>query len=150
MKIVKKYNKNNKNKSNLTVYDKLYMKTLGIYYNMYENRKEKYLNKKYNHLENKIYYDKKYKSYITPIDCSYATEDINFLVDNLVRDNFIYTYKLNGEHTHCHHLSHILLDAYNESEVFELENENEFSEQELIIIKKLVEKGKNDRKTLDN
>ncbi len=56
----------------------------------------------------------------------------------------IYEYTLNGKWLHDHFFAGVLLGAYNEADVFEIpqEVEHQYSQQELEMISKVIEKGK--------
>ena len=94
-----------------------------------------------------IYYDARYSCYINPIlmeeqgSCEYISSE-------LAKTGCIYHFYLGNERDHSHTISEVLMEAYNESESFSIsiEDKHEYSEQELNLILKLVERGKIDRK----
>ena len=72
------------------------------------------------------------------------TGSVEYVIAELTRTGLIYEYMLNGQWLHDHFFAGVLLNAYNEADVFELpqEVEHQYSQQELQMIRKAIEKGK--------
>ncbi|MEG2090133.1 hypothetical protein [Niameybacter sp.] len=102
-----------------------------------------YFENKYGNRKNKVYYDKRYDCYVCPklLD---ERGPVEYVIAELTRTGLIYKYKLNGEWAHDHFFVEVLLNAYNEAEVFEIpqEVEYQYSQQELDMLRKAVEAGK--------
>ena len=112
-----------------------------------------YFKRKYSNLPSKIYYDKKFKTYVNPklliqYDYEWGWGSIEYLSAELINFNVFYNYKIDGENRHGHDISEVFRDSYNESEKFFIpaKYENQYSQQELNEINKLIEQGKKDRK----
>lgn len=107
-----------------------------------------YFKRKYSRLPSKIYYDKKYKTYITPKLIEERGCSI-YVCAEIAKTGLIYHFNLNEERNHAHVIDEVLLEAYNHSEQFSIDEqyEAEYSKQELTFIYKMVEQGKNDRIT---
>lgn len=93
----------------------------------------------------KIYYDKKFKTYVNPLLLEENSSSLIYVCSELVRDSLYYEYSIVSKHHHAHIIDQVFEDAYNHAETFQIENEAEFSQQELRVIHKLVERGLMDR-----
>ena len=77
-------------------------------------------------------------------------------LDEYIGTNLIYEYKCNDEWVHAHDfvslLKYILWDVFgNEDAQFDFSNSREqYSEQELIVIDKLIQQAKSDKQKLDS
>lgn len=117
-----------------------------LYWKLKRSYEKHYFANKYSKLVPQIYYDKKYNCYIYPkvIDEQGCCE---YICGEVVKSGCIYFYCLNDKKQHQHTISEVFLLAYNESEIFSIDTEDEilYSNQELEMICKLVEQGKTDR-----
>lgn len=77
-------------------------------------------------------------------------------LDEYIGTNLVYEYKCNDEWVHAHDfvslLKYILWDVFeNEDAQFDFSNSREqYSEQELIVIDKLIQQAKSDKHKLDS
>ena len=77
-------------------------------------------------------------------------------LDEYIGTNLVYEYKCNDEWVHAHDfvslLKYILWDVFeNEDAQFDFSNSREqYSEQELIVIDKLIQQAKSDKQKLDS
>ena len=89
------------------------------------------------------------------IECVYIGDYLTRL-DEYIGTNLLYEYKCNGEWTHTHDfvtlLKYILWDVFeNEDAQFDFSSSREqYSEQELIVIDKLIQQAKSDKQRLDS
>lgn len=118
-----------------------------LYWKFKYNHKKRYFTKKYSELTPRIYYDKKYHCYINPeiID---EQGDCAYICAETAKSGCLYLFVLNGEKKHAHTIDEVFLASYNYSEIFSIDKEDEtqYSNQELELIKELVECGKTARK----
>lgn len=126
-------------------FEDVLFKLESICWRVYDFYRNNYFDKKYSKRKPQIYYDKKYKNYVHP----YINDitDIETLCSDLVMYSITYNYELNGKLEHVHTISEVFICAYNNSEIFFIPEDckNEYSQQELIMIEKIVRKGKGDR-----
>lgn len=119
-------------------------------YNWYWNIKyaleNSYFKRKYANLTPKIYYDRKYRTYVNPknLDERGCAE---YVCSEAVRWGVIYVYNINGSETHAHTIDAVFIDAHNKSEAFSISEEyqKQYSMQELDLINILVIQGKKDQ-----
>lgn len=110
-----------------------------------------YLTHKYAKLRPGIYHDQRLNVWVPsndPTDCG----DFYNVLEHLTSYNLIYHYKLGNRYTHCHTFQSVLMDAYNRSEMFEIDpyDKSDYSEQELEWIARAIINGKRDREVYDN
>lgn len=86
-----------------------------------------------------LYYDRLVKGYRhTKLDkCEYG--DILYIMCELSRDGLYYEYSINGEQNHAHSFEEVLLASYENGSKFNIEDKEQFSRQELILIDKVRE-----------
>lgn len=109
--------------------------------------RQRYLRKKYGEKPPKLYYDRRYDTYISPMKLK-EDGSITWVCGELAGDCLIYKYRLGDVDTHGHEFEGVLLDAYDHAEEFSIPEEyrEQYSAQELEFLKKLVERGRGDRK----
>lgn len=132
----------------LEFFDDILFKLKSIYWKIYYYYTDNYFEKKYSKRPPKIYYDKKYNEYVHPHINDMGS--IETLCSELAIYSVTYNYELNGKYEHCHSISEVFIRAYNDSETFVIPQDckNEYSQQELTMIEKIVKRGKDDRANL--
>jgi len=108
--------------------------------------RQRYLKRKYANLPPKLYYDRWYRTYISPAKLEEDGE-VEWVCGELADTNLIYEYCLDGKETHAHTFADVLRAAYDDSEGFSIpeEYEGQYSAQELEFLQKLAEQGVRDR-----
>ena len=108
--------------------------------------RQRYLRKKYEKKPPKLYYDRRYDTYISPAKLEEDGE-ILWVCCELAETSLIYEYRLGERETHDHDFANILRDAYDHAEEFSIPEEyrEQYSAQELAFLDKLVERGRRDR-----
>ena len=117
-----------------------------LYYKTKHEKQREHFNK-YKNMPPEIYYDIKYDVYVHPsITEEYGS--CSYVASELTRSGCIYHFCIGKIRTHSHGLDEVYLLAYNKAKIFSIneEDEKEYSEQELDLIKNLIDKGKLDRK----
>lgn len=117
-----------------------------IYWDIRYGLRNWYLTTKYKRKKPLIYWDKKLKEFVNPLIPNESSNNLMYLCSELARKSPYYSYLIKGKHQHSHTIGKVFKDAYNCSEHFQLEDEEQFSKQELEIIARLVKQGCFDRK----
>ena len=108
------------------------------------------LESNYEYKRPQIIYDMALRGYVcTGQSIQREYFDIENLVEALCCDNFVFEYKINGEWMHGHEIRCVMQEAYKYGKQFEIpeEVENQYSEQELRVLRKLADIG---QKHIDN
>lgn len=94
----------------------------------------------------KIYYDPRYRVYISPTNLDEDGEII-WVCSELVQDCLIYEYRLGEQETHAHSFDQVLRDAYDYAETFSIPEayREQYSAQELKFLENLIRRGCKDR-----
>lgn len=121
------------------------MSLMGLLWQIRYKCEAYYFNKCYGDKEAKIYYDRNTKQYVNPKILHERSSSLIYVCSEVARDSLYYGYSIDNKHQHAHTIDEVFEDAYNQAETFELEEEEAFSQQELRIIYKLVQKGIEDR-----
>lgn len=110
-----------------------------------------YLTHKYSKLRPGIYHDQRLNVWVSSNDPT-DYRDIDHVLERLTKYNLVYHYKLGNRYVHCHTFHSVLIDAYNRSEIFEIDpyDKSDYSEQELEWIARAILNGKRDREVYDN
>lgn len=116
-----------------------------LYWKMRYAYEEWYFNRKYGNERPGIYYDKKFRVYINPRIPIERSSSLVYVCCETVRDGIIYNYVIEGRYTHAHMIDEVFKDAYNYAESFEILDEQQYSNQELNLIKKLKNQGMQDK-----
>lgn len=91
-----------------------------------------------------IKYDKALKGYFSTDKVGNGIHfDIETLVEELCHDNFVFEYKIGSKWSHNHEFRRVIQNAYKYGRQFSVpeESKSDYSEQELRILKKVVEVG---------
>lgn len=108
--------------------------------------RQRYLRKKYAKKLPKLYYDRRYDTYISSAK---PEEDggILWVCSELTGTGLIYKYRLGKEETHTHGFEGVLQEAYNHAEMFSIPEEyrDQYSAQELRFLEKLIQRAHRDR-----
>lgn len=109
--------------------------------------RQRYLRKKYGGRPPKLYYDPRYRTYISPVKLE-EDGDISWVCGELAGDCLIYKYRLGDVDTHGHEFEWVLRDAYDHAEEFSIPEEyrDQYSAQELNFLEKVAERGRRDRR----
>lgn len=108
--------------------------------------RQRYLRKKYAGKPPKLYYDLRYRTYISPVKLE-EEGDISWVCSELAGTGLIYKYRLGKEETHTHGFEGVLQEAYNYAEIFSIPEEyrDQYSAQELRFLEKLIQRAHRDR-----
>ena len=108
--------------------------------------RQRYLRKKYGGRLPKLYYDPRYRTYISPMKLG-EDGDISWVCSELAGTCLVYQYRLGEEETHTHGFEGVLREAYNHAEVFSIPEEyrEQYSAQELHFLEKLIRRAHRDR-----
>lgn len=132
-------------------FENIFFRIKGFYFNILYRYEDAYFKSKYLNLPSKIYYDRKFKTYVNPkiID---ERGFLEYICSETVCDGVIYNYQIEGKDVHAHVISEVFIDAYNYAETFLIPKdcEYQYSIQELDFINKLVNQGNIDRKDLED
>lgn len=135
----------------LDFFEDIFFSIKGFYFNIFYRYENYYFKRRYLNLPSKIYYDRKFKTYVNPkiIDERGCLE---YICSETVCDGVFYNYQIEGKDVHAHVISEVFIDAYNCAETFLIpkDYEYQYSIQELNFINKLVNQGKIDRKYLED
>ena len=109
--------------------------------------RQRYLRKKYGEKPPKLYYDRRYDTYISPMKLK-EDGSITWVCGELAGDCLIYKYRLGDVDTHEHEFEGVLRDAYDHGEEFSVPEEyrDQYSAQELNFLEKVAERGRRDRR----
>ena len=118
---------------------------MGLLWRIRYKCEDYYFMQHYGDNESKIYYDKKMKQYVNPKVLDERSASLIYVCSEIARDSLYYGYSIDNKHYHAHTIDEVFEDAYNHAETFEIEDEEAFSQQELRIIYKLIQKGIEDR-----
>lgn len=108
--------------------------------------RQRYLRKKYAGKPPRIYYDHRYRVYISPTKLN-EDGDIMWVCSELAGDCLVYEYRLGEQETHAHSFDGVLRDAYDHAETFSIPEtcQEQYSAQELRFLEKLIRRGLKDR-----
>lgn len=121
------------------------MSLIGLCWQIRYKCEDNYFKYRYGGKEAKVYYDKKMKKYVNPKLLDERSSSVIYVCSEIARDSLYYGYSINHKHHHAHTIDEVFEDAYNYAETFQIEDESDFSQQELRILYKLVERGLKDR-----
>ena len=89
------------------------------------------------------HYDKRSRQWSVNIDDRTETGSVDYVVSEYIRDGVIYDF---GDGDHVHSFEEVLMKAIEDPESFSIEGfEDQYSQQELNIINKLVQKLREDK-----
>lgn len=116
-----------------------------LYYRIQFYLENFYFKRKYAMLQPQIYYDAKHSCYINPLRIGEAG-CCEYVCCETAKTGLIYHFYLSDKREHCHIISEVLIEAYNQANCFSIAaaDRNEYSKQELLFIQTLVECGKRD------
>lgn len=105
-----------------------------------------YFRKKYAGKPPKIYYDRRYRAYVSPARPD-EYGDILWVCSELAEAGLIYHYRLGEYETHAHGFEAVLRAAYEYGETFSIpeEHQEQYSAQELAFLESLARRGVRDR-----
>ena len=108
--------------------------------------RQRYLRKKYGEKPPKLYYDRRYDTYISPMKLE-EDGDISWVCSELAGTCLVYKYRPGKEETHTHGFEGVLREAYNHAEVFSIPEEcrGQYSAQELRFLEKPIRRAHRDR-----
>lgn len=109
--------------------------------------RQRYLRKKYGEKPPKLYYDPRYRTYISPMKLE-EDGDISWVCSELAGTCLVYQYRLGEEETHTHGFESVLREAYDHAEEFSIPEgyRAQYSAQELNFLEKVAERGRRDRR----
>lgn len=109
--------------------------------------RQRYLQKKYGGKLPKLYYDPRYRTYISPMKLE-EDGDISWVCSELAGTCLVYQYRLGEEETHTHGFEGVLREAYDHAEEFSIPEgyRAQYSAQELNFLEKVAERGRRDRR----
>lgn len=109
--------------------------------------RQRYLRKKYAGKPPRLYYDLRYRTFISPAKLD-EDGDISWVCSELAGTCPIYDYRLGELETHEHTFEFVLRDAYDHAEEFSIPEEyrDQYSAQELNFLEKVAERGRRDRR----
>lgn len=117
-----------------------------LYWKITSVFEEWYFKKRYSKKDPQIYYDKLFQCYVHPRKPG-EHGCFEYVCSELTESGLFYSYNLSGSKTHGHSIDAVFWSAYNDAEVFSINEEDklQYSKQELEFIKKLTAQGKKDR-----
>lgn len=111
-----------------------YLSPISLYWRVRYLISNGYFFLRYHNKPNGIYYDRLTHNYLHPKQLIERSQNLLYVLGEVIQDNPVYTYSVKGEEHHVHSFEQLLLEAYRYKQFFCLLDFTELSQQELDMI----------------